>query len=198
MRAAEGGIGGGGGRVEGRLNLLNKAGEMAHFYRVGGTFYRTAGGVPHNKDESGTGAAAGEFQAAQNVAADNVAGDAHAEYVADALIEDEFGGDSGINTAENNGEGELAAFGVLYLGEQAAWQRVLGQEAPVSLFEHVKCGLGGDFCLGLAGLGFHGVLTLLTPLIPRYRSDIYTSDAGRGARRSAGLLGRRRSEAAGF
>lgn len=154
------GLGGFGDRLEGGLNFFNQSGEMPQLHGVRCTFDRPAARMTHHEDELRAGDAAREFHASDNIIADNVAGDADAEYIADALIENEFRGYSGIDAAENGREGELAFGGILHLAEEVPLYRTAGKEAPISLFKHLNGDSGCDFCLGFPGMCFHRYINI--------------------------------------
>src|SRR5581483_7768738 len=70
-----------------------------------------ATGMAQDEHELGAGDGAAVFDAAEYFAAQDVAGDAHAENVAQREVEDDFGGGARVDAAENDGHGVLAVGG---------------------------------------------------------------------------------------
>jgi hypothetical protein len=69
-----------------------------------GAFHRSALAVAHHHDQPGAGLVAGELHAAEHVFVEHIAGDANAEDVAEALIEDQLGAGTRIDAAQNDRE----------------------------------------------------------------------------------------------
>ena len=78
---------------------------MARGLRAGGD--RTAAGVSEDNDELCTGNNAGVFDAAQHLTSGDVAGDSHAEDVAEPEVEEQFSRRTRVDAAQHDRNGML-------------------------------------------------------------------------------------------
>lgn len=144
-RFALGGLDGG---FEGLEEGVNPSRGMAAADRCGdsATF-----GVAENDDQVGVKVFDGVFDTADSLVGDDVAGDADDEEIADALIEEEFGGNPGIGTTEDDGERVLTFgdFGSTDGGLIGVGERVF-DVALVPFNQALESLVGGD----AGGLGF--------------------------------------------
>ena len=94
--------------------------------------HRTTTAVPQNHDERHVEFGNGVLDAAfddSTRAADDVAGDAHYKNIADANVEEDFGGHSGIGAADDDG------LGILCFGEAAKIFRAASRTRGLALYE---------------------------------------------------------------
>ena len=117
------------------LDAGEQAGEIAEDDIVDGAFDGATGGVSEDEHEFSAGGSTGKFHATEHVVVNNVAGDAADEGVANTGIEDDFGGNAGIDAAEDNSSGILAGSAGALFGEVVAGSHFAGAEALVALFE---------------------------------------------------------------
>jgi len=91
--------------------------------------------MAHYHNQSGTESCRRELNAADLGRCDDVAGDSNDEEVAEALVEDQFRGDAGIRTTENDCERLLSrdqrgTTGMIRKGER---RRLIRRESPVAV-----------------------------------------------------------------
>ena len=91
--------------------------------------------MAEHENQPGPGHLAGKLQAAQDLPVGKVSGNARAKNVAYPLVEDQLGRDPRVNTAQDNGEGELAAAGLVHLMHQIPLHRPVGHEASIALLQ---------------------------------------------------------------
>ena len=96
-------------RGQRRLEVLEQRRDIAELDIVDGALDRAAGVVPEHDNRLGALDLGCIFEAADNIRVDDVAGDARAEHIADAQVENQFGRNAGIDAADNGGERCLAA-----------------------------------------------------------------------------------------
>ena len=89
------------------MDLGQQAGEVAELHVVDRALDGATARVPEDDDELRT-HLDGVFEAAELVVVHDVAGDAHAEHVADPLIEDDLDGRARVHAAEHRRERELS------------------------------------------------------------------------------------------
>jgi len=98
-----------------RFDPCDETAEAAWIDTIDRALDRAAIGVAHHCDEFRPGGTAGKFQAAEDVITQDVAGDARAENVPDALVENQLGRLARIDTAQDDREGKLPGCGGFYL-----------------------------------------------------------------------------------
>jgi len=118
----------------GRLDAGEKTGEVAKDHIIDGTFDGTAGGVSQDEDDFRAGNTASELHTAEHVIVDHVARDATHEDVTDSGVENNFGRNAGIETAEDDSGGILAGGAGAFFCEKVAGSHFPGAEALVSFF----------------------------------------------------------------
>ena len=136
------------------FDLGQEAGEIAEVDVIDGALDGAAVGVANDDDEFGPGDLAGEFHAAEDVIVEDIAGDAGAKDIAHALIKDNLAGLTGIEAAQDHGEGILAGGRGMDLRGEIAGDGLAGDEAGVASTEFGQGLLRGH--RGLRGLGLDG------------------------------------------
>ena len=91
--------------------------------------------MPQDDDRLGARNLGRIFEAADNIRVDDVAGNARAEHVTNALIENQFGRNARIDAADDGGVGRLIAGGLLHLRHQIAIDGLARREPLVAGFE---------------------------------------------------------------
>ena len=129
--------------VHRRLDLGEQAGEVAQFHVVHRALDGAAIGMADDGNQFCAGNFAGEFHAAEDVVIQHVAGDARAENVADALVQNDFDGLARIQAAQDHGKGILAGGGGFDVGGKIAVQRMAGHKPRVARFQfrQRRCGV---------------------------------------------------------
>ena len=91
--------------------------------------------MAHDDDQSGTESGRRELNAAYLGRCDDVAGDSNDEEVAEALVEDQFRGDAGIRTTEDDCERLLSRDqrGTTGMIRKGARGRLIRHESPVAV-----------------------------------------------------------------
>jgi len=120
---------------DGGFDASEQAGEIAEDDIIDGPFDGATSSVSEDEHELCAGGRAGEFHTAEHVVVDDVAGDAADESVANAGIEDNFGGNAGIEAAENDSGGILAGSAGALFREVIAGSHFGRTEALVAFFE---------------------------------------------------------------
>ena len=147
--------------VDGAADAVGEGGEVGAASRFSGVEVLadelagcgdgSALGVAFDDDDLGTGDLAGVFHAAEDLFRGHIACDADAEDIAQAEVEDEFGGGSGVNAAEHDGERVLSGRGDADLADEVAIEPFSGDEAVVAILEELENCLGGGLVLDVAG-----------------------------------------------
>jgi hypothetical protein len=88
--------------------------------------------VAFDDDDFGTGDLAGVFHAGEDLVGSDIACDADAEDVAEADVEDEFGGGAGVDAAEDDGERVLGVGGAVDLADEVAVEALACDEARMT------------------------------------------------------------------
>ena len=120
-----------------RLEMLAAGGLGRGFCRAGqldGRGHGAAPRVPHDENQLRPGHGAGILHAAQDLATDDVPGDADAEDVAQAQVEDQFGGRAGVDATEHHGQRMLPGGRGVDLAAEVAGQPLPGAEPLVAVF----------------------------------------------------------------
>jgi hypothetical protein len=111
---------------------------------VDGAFDRAALGVAEHHDRLGAGEPGREFEAADDVGVDEIAGDPRDENVADALIEHQLRRHAAVDAADHRGERRLAVGGGSDLLHEVAVDALAGGEALVAGLEQADRVAGRD------------------------------------------------------
>ena len=138
-----------------------------------------AAGVAFDDDDFGAGDLAGVFHAGEDLVSGDIACDADAEDVAEADVEDEFGGGAGVDAAEDDGEGVLGVCGAVDLADEVAVEALACDEALVAFFEHADDVCRGGVALDVAG-GDVDVLDLVGDGVAVFEADGADVDAAFG------------------
>ena len=134
---------------------------------------------------------AGELEAAHDIGVHDVAGDAHREDVAEALVEDELGRRAAVDAAHDRGEGPLAVTRLVGLLQQVAVDAQVADEARVAFLQDVERARGGDGGLRFEVMGssWNGSSAVLTnDLAPRGDPAVRHTPREAGVMASTGLL----------
>jgi len=83
-------------------------GSFATDLKIDGGGNRATAGVAEDEDQLAVGDSTGILEAAKNLLLGDVAGNADAENIADAEVEEDFGGGSGVDAGQDSGEWVLA------------------------------------------------------------------------------------------
>ena len=140
----------------GRTDLPQQCREIANLDLVNGALDSAAGGVAHHKHDFRACHLASEFHAAQYVLVSNVACHTTAEDIADTKVENQLGGCSRVNTAEDNRGRILSLRSRLSFAHEIAMLRLARPEAFVASFHllydfvrrHLVTLLLGEVCVG--------------------------------------------------
>jgi hypothetical protein len=114
------------------LDVRQSLGQVAKLGIIGRALDRAAVGVPEHDDRLGSRHSGRELHAPQEIGVLEVAGHAADEDVADALVEDDLGGDAGIQAREHDGLGVLAFGGAADLRQVVEVRRRVGHETRVT------------------------------------------------------------------
>jgi len=110
-------------RVDRGHDVAERIGEAPDLGEVASSLDGAAFRMAKHHDKLCAGKLGGELEAADEIGICEIAGDSGAEDVADPLIEHEFRGDSGVDTAEDGREWILAGRGGSNLGHEVPLQQ---------------------------------------------------------------------------
>src|SRR5580692_6540151 len=95
--------------------------------------------VAQDDDELGSSHLGRVFEAPEDIGIDEVARNAHCKYVADALIEYEFGRHPAIHATEYRGEGRLAGGREFHLSLRITMDRAARDKSRITFLQTVQC-----------------------------------------------------------
>src|SRR4029077_2765836 len=128
-----------------RTDLRQQGRQIAKLYPINDSLDSAAAGVAHHKHDFRACHLASEFHAAQYVLVSNVARHTTAKDIADTKVENQFGGCSRVNTAEDNRGRILSLSSCLSFAHEIAMLRFACPEAFVASFhlldDLVRCHL---------------------------------------------------------
>ena len=111
---------------------------------VDGRGHGAASGVSHDQNQLRSGHGTAILHAGQHLPARDVAGDADAEDVAHAQVEDQLGGCAGIDATEHDGQGVLPVGRGADLAAEVAGQTPAGAEPFVAVLQDLQHLLRGE------------------------------------------------------
>ena len=109
---------------------------------VDGRGHGAAPSVPHDQDQLCPGHGTAIFHAGQYFPARDVAGDADAEDIAHAQVEDQLGGRAGVDATEHDGQRVLPFGRGADLAAEVAGETSAGAEPFVAIFQDLQTCFG--------------------------------------------------------
>ncbi len=143
-----------GGRIDRLLDVVDDVVEVLAARGLGGRpgladevdgrGHSAAPGVPHHQDQLRPGHGAAVLHAGQHLPARDVAGDADAEDVAHAQVEDQLGRRAGVDATEDDGQRVLPLGRGADLAAEVAGQPPAGAEPLVAVLQDLQHLLRGE------------------------------------------------------